>query len=34
MKFNMNKDREGGLGRESWDINMVGSESVTALKDS
>lgn len=29
----MNKDREGGLGRERCDINMVGSESLTALKD-
>lgn len=33
LQFNMNKDREGGLGRERYDINMVGSESLTALKD-
>lgn len=34
VKFNMNKDREGSVVRESCDINMVGSESLTALKDS
>ena len=30
----MNKDREEGLGRERCGISIVGSERLTALKDS